>query len=111
MQNHIEHMTTERTYPYSPGFQRLSDTSREAAESVKDSARTKRGKILAEMQRVPLCGMTIDEAAVLLKCQTGTASARMRELELHGDIQKTTQRRRTRAGKTAVVYFLVGAWK
>lgn len=98
-------------YPETPGYQQGSSTSQAAAISMISNSRTKRAQIMREMEKTRLCGMTIDEAAVLLDCQTGSASARMRELELGGDIVKSTATRKTRFGKRAKVYYLQGAWK
>ncbi len=97
------------SYPYLPGFQPHSETSREAAASVaKNTANTMRVKVLnflsTDLGRG--IGLTIDEAAVVLDCVPGTASARMRELELTGFIKKSEQTRKTRMQKNAKVYFL-----
>lgn len=98
-------------YPDTPGYQRGSETSQAAAVSMIQNSKTKRAQIVKEMSKQGFCGMTIDEAAVLLDCQTGTASARMRELELGGEIIKSTATRKTRFGKKARVYYLKSAWK
>lgn len=98
-------------YPETPGYQQGSGTSQAAAISMIVNSKTKRAQIMREMERIRLCGMTIDEAAVLLDCQTGSASARMRELELSGEIVKSTATRKTRFDKQAKVYYLQGAWK
>lgn len=98
-------------YPETPGYQQGSRTSRAAAISMIQNSKTKRAQIMREMEKTRLCGMTIDEAAMLLDCQTGSASARMRELELGGEIVKSTATRKTRFGKQAKVYYITGAWK
>ncbi len=103
-------------YPESPGFQFGSETSEQAAKAVVSTAQSHREKLL-EFFKSPLgkgIGLTIDEAAVFLKkefkrdIQTGSASARMRQLELIGVIVKSKVTRQTRAKKRAVVYFLKG---
>lgn len=103
-------------YPQLPGFQAMSDTSREAAASMTSTANS-HAEALREYFTSPLgkgIGLTIDEAAVFLAkkfkqdIQTGSASARMRGLELLGIISKSKSRRTTRAKKKAFVYFLKG---
>lgn len=92
-------------YPNTPGYQRDSSTSAAAAESVKPTAATMRGKILRLLKN-SIDGFTIDQIAVFLGCQTGTSSARMRELELQGLIIKSGKTRLTRAKKSAKIYYL-----
>lgn len=103
-------------YPLLPGFQAGSETSREAAIDAVTSGNQKREILLAYF-KTDLgkgIGLTIDEAAVFLKketkedVQTGTASARIREMELLGLICKSDKTRQTRAKKRAKVYFLKG---
>lgn len=103
-------------YPQLPGFQAGSETSEAAAKDVAKSGNEKRECLLKyfQCQMGKGLGMTIDEAAQHLSkefkenVQTGTASARIRELELMGIIVKSTMTRTTRARKRAKVYFLKG---
>ena len=96
------------TYPSNPGYQRDSSTSKAAAESVVSTAATMRSRILRLLGN-SADGFTIDQIAVFLKCQTGTSSARMRELELQGLIIKSDRTRLTRAKKSAKIYYLKAA--
>ena len=90
-------------YPDQASYQKNSFTSKEAAKSINSKAGTMRDTILSNINS---SGITIDEAAVLLDCQTGTASARMRELELKDNIVKSDNTRLTRAHKKARIYFI-----
>jgi len=94
-----------------PPFQSHSDTSFEAAASVVGLSKTQRDKILTHLRLgVGMAiGITIDEAAVILDCQTGTASARIRDLERDEMIIKSDERRNTRSGRGAYVYYISGA--
>lgn len=105
------------SYPQFPGFQSGSETSRDAAEEVGKGSANVKQELLLKFFTSDLgkgIGLTIDEAAVYLKretkedVQTGTASARMRGLELLGFIVKSSKTRTTRAKKRARVYFLRG---
>lgn len=95
-------------------YQRGSDTSREAAEKVSNSAGI-RAMVLAHIKAEGRAGATIDEVAIYLSdalgrmVAPGTASARVKELEDAGAICKTPERRKTRSGRNAVVY-LAGRW-
>ena len=93
------------TYPDAPGYQKHSSTSKAAAESVAPTAATMRDKVIRLLGH-SADGFTIDQIAVFLKCQTGTASARMRELELSGLITKSDKTRLTRAKKSSKIYYL-----
>lgn len=108
-------MIQAHEYPEGAGYQKGSETSREAALNLTDSGYQKR-KVFEWMQARAGLGATIDEAAVFLSDLTrrdvppGTASARMRELEMAQKIKKTGQRRATRTGRTAVVYLTEAAY-
>lgn len=111
----LNRLTMEASvYPESPGYQRHSDTSREAADKLTGQGLQHR-LILEAMTRNGMKGLTIDEAAAMLTdhlerhIHSGTAAARMGELEKAGKVCKTPQRRKTRSGRNAVVY-LKGSW-
>lgn len=93
---------------FMPPYQRHSDTSKAAAESMVSESATQRGNILNYMRQLVKNGfndgLTIDEAAERFNLQTGTASARMGELEKIGIIKKTDLVRKTRSGRNARVY-------
>lgn len=102
------------SYPHNPGYQAGSETSEAAAINLTGKDRAN-ATILSWMERKGEFGMTIDEASVLLsevferQIPPGTASARMRELELTDKISKTPKKRRTRTGSPANVY-IIGTW-
>ena len=90
-------------YPNAPGHVAGSDTSEAAADSVEDTAASMRARVLWAIERRGAYGTTDDELEVLLGMRHQTVSARRRELELLDAIHKTTERRKTRSGRTAAV--------
>jgi predicted transcriptional regulator len=92
--------------PYNdhPPFVAGSDTSELAAESMADIAGSIREQVYGWMARRGDHGATDDEIERALAIRHQTASARRRELELIGRVQKTDQRRRTSSGRSAAVY-------
>jgi hypothetical protein len=99
------HSVADGTYP---GFQTHSETSREAAAHVHrtGSAASQRGRVLAQLGRGPA---TIHELAAMLDVVDGTASARVRELTLAGEIERTAFHRLNPSGVRAVLWRLVGS--
>lgn len=89
------------TAPYVAG----SETSQAAAESV-DGAKL-RGIVLACLRTWAAKGMTCDEVEASLGMRHQTASARIRELALSGAIVDSGTRRKTRSGRSAVVWLAV----
>lgn len=49
-------------------------------------------------------GMTVDELEVLSHSAHQTASARVHDLEARGDVYNTGKKRKTRSGRTAIVW-------
>jgi hypothetical protein len=90
------------TYPQTAGFQSHSDTSREAAEKL--DASTLRGKIFERIAIMGAGGLTIDDVSIIFDIVPGTASARIRELEMSDKIIKTKQKRQTRHRRQAYLY-------
>lgn len=84
-----------------PPFVAGSDTSEDAAESMKSSAASLRAKILREITKQP---STCDEIEVTLKMRHQTASARIRELAIAGRIVDSNIKRRTRSKRKAIVW-------
>ncbi len=80
---------------------KVQDTSREALQSQKDKAPTDCGTILSQLKRKP---MTCDELETLLNLSHQTASARVRDLSMRGDIKDSGKRRNTRTGRKAIVW-------
>ena len=91
-------------YPNAPGFQRVSDTSRAAAESVVVSAAVWRGRVLEAIRAAGREGATADGIAALFGTQHNTTSPRVTELSLSGLIRDSGRRRLTRSGRHAVVW-------
>lgn len=96
------------------GYRHESDTSREAAEKL-TTAQRNRALALDFIKSKGREGATIDEVCVFLSEMLGrevppnAISGRFSELVDAGAICKTPLRRKTRSGKTAVVYY-VGRW-
>lgn len=86
----------------------VQETSRMALESQKDKAPGDCEKILEQLVQKPL-GMTCDELEVLLMMSHQTTSARVRDLAMRGSIRDNGKRRKTRTGRTAIVWEAVGA--
>lgn len=99
----------------SPGFRHESDTSREAADKLTTAQKNQR-LALEYIRQQGLTGATIDELSEYLTKLTGKAvppnaiSGRFIELEEKGLVSKTPGRRKTRAGRAAVVY-VAGSWR
>jgi hypothetical protein len=90
-------------YPDSPGYA-PTDTSKEAAESIKPSASKIRTRILSELQIRGSTGATCDELEQAHNLSHQTASARLREMAMKGDIYDSLYRRPTRSGRKAIVW-------
>jgi predicted transcriptional regulator len=89
-------------YPNSPGYVRDSSTSLEAAKSMEGLAGNLRAKIRLFIERSK--GATCDEVESAMDLRHQTASARITELRLLGEIEKTEIKRATRSGRAAYVY-------
>lgn len=89
--------------PKKPKAPVVQETSREALKSQKDKAPTDCGAILARLKR-GRTGLTCDELETLLSMSHQTASARLRDLAMRGDILDSGKRRKTRTGRTAIVW-------
>lgn len=91
-------------YPLLP-FVKDSDTSAEAAARA-HTAQRDRQRVLAYMLDCKDEGATDDEIEIALGLLHQTASARRRELELKGIVERTGRRRPTRSGRSAGVYIV-----
>lgn len=89
--------------PKKPKAPVVQETSREALKSQKDKAPTDCGAILARLKR-GRTGLTCDALETLLSMSHQTASARLRDLAMRGDILDSGKRRKTRTGRTAIVW-------
>jgi predicted transcriptional regulator len=91
------------SYPEVPGFVQGSDTSIAAAARLESSAASMRARVVNYVRDNP-AGVTCDEIEAALEMRHQTASARVREACLAGQIEVTADRRTTRSGSTARVY-------
>jgi hypothetical protein len=97
-------------YPNRPGYVRGSDTSAAAADSLDDKKLTQlRGRVYAHVKALAAKGATCDEVEVAMNLPHQTASARLRELQLGGFVHINQEKRKTRSGRAAHVYFAVRA--
>lgn len=94
-------------YPEAPGHVKGSETSKAAAEGTRSSASSMRAKVWAHAFAMGGYGIICDEIEVELRMRHQTASARIRELELSGDLIKTPHKRLTRSNSEARVYVAV----
>ena len=94
--------------PYNgqPPFVAGSTTSAAAAESIAPTAGAIRERVLDMVRGCGVFGATCDEVEKLLDLRHQTASARLRELVLRGQIVDSKRQRETRSGRQAVVYVL-----
>lgn len=89
-----------------PPHVKTSDSSREAAIQIKESSSSLRMRILNLIMKSG--SMTCDEVEVKTGLRHQTASARIRELVLKGFIEDSSERRKTRSGRNAVIYKIRG---
>lgn len=83
-------------------FSGFHGTSRNAAESLRETARSMERRVYAFI--VSQQGATCDEIEIALGMKHQTASARIRGLVLKRLIRKTRLRRDTRSGRDAIVW-------
>lgn len=91
-------------------FARGSDTSRAAADSMREHAGAQRRAVLALFRSAGSRGLTCDEAEELSGKRHQSISARVRELARDGEIVRTEERRPTRSGRMAHVYLYRRPW-
>lgn len=87
-----------------PLFNRGSDTSREAAESIAKDTNRLRRLVLEEIRDGG--GLTCDECEERLNLRHQTCSARVHELMEAGRIRDSGMRRKTRSGRNATVWVM-----
>jgi hypothetical protein len=88
-----------------------TDTSADAARSMRHSAQWLRHLIYGAVADAGLTGMTCDEVEAALDLRHQTASARVHELAAAGKFVRTLRRRRTRSGRHAAVYVADIHWR
>jgi hypothetical protein len=84
-----------------PPHQRHSETSREAAEEIQPKVGHLQGKVFAALRLNP---GTDEELMYRIPMAANTLRPRRRELQLMGLIEDSGYRRKTRAGKYAVIW-------
>lgn len=94
-----------RVYPNVPGY-RDDDTSRQAAESVKDRSSQLRDRCLRMVRQAPR-GCTADETAAALNETVLSIRPRFTELLRLGHIRDSGHRRRNESGRSAKVWVAV----
>ena len=88
----------------SPPSARGSDTSRQAARSVRKTIGTDEERVYSLIARRGYVGATDDELEIALGLRHQNASARRRTLELKQRVIKLESTRPTRSGRQAHVY-------
>jgi hypothetical protein len=91
-------------YPIDPGY-KGTDTSFDAAESMKVNAGTLRKYVIEELKVSP-AGLTADECADRLRESILSIRPRFSELRNFGLIQDSGKRGLNRSGKHAIVWIL-----
>lgn len=91
-------------YDGTPPHVRGSETSKEAAESIKPKAAILRARCLSVVEASGINGATCDEVEAATGLLHQSASARVRELVQMGAIMPNGERRLTRSGRSAQVY-------
>lgn len=84
-------------------FELGSETSQEAAESMRASANTLRLTVLREIQASPN-GLTDEEIQQRLKMNPNTERPRRIELVIAGAVRPSTRKRPTASGRLATVW-------
>jgi len=87
-----------------PPYARYSDTSREAAESMRDSAPSYEALVLNYIRETESYGATADECLHALGLTHQNGSARVSTLAKKQLIIRTNRKRMTRSGRRAYVY-------
>lgn len=95
-------------YPDAPGFRPgAPETSREAAESIADEAKTIELRLLAIVRAAGVHGVTADEAAAIARLPNAYASRpRLSTLRARGKIADSGARRKNASGRRAAVWTL-----
>jgi hypothetical protein len=90
--------------PEGPPFVSTSQTSAEAAESVREGAAELRERVYSALKRVWPEGLTDEQMQQALGMQGNTQRPRRRELEQRGLVRDSGERRFTTSGRRAVVW-------
>jgi len=96
----LDLFNTPPTLPYQPH----SDTSRDAAESCRESAETMRSKVLAFIRLLGAFGATDEGICTALGMNPSTARPRRVELVERGLVMSSGRTRETQSGRRATVW-------
>jgi len=102
--DHDDNAIHRQPYGGKPPFEKTSDTSKAASESVIGAAVSIRLRVLHLIVQTRSHGATDDEIEEALGLRHQTASARRRELVLNGRVEDSGLRRNTRSGRSATVW-------
>lgn len=93
-------------FEWAAGYQKGSDTSKEAAEKLTNSGKLARmRKQVLDVFNKSLFGLTADEVATIMGLPVTSVRPRVTELcNIFGLIDKTTERRKNVSGMSAAVY-------
>jgi hypothetical protein len=94
-----------------PPYVAHSDTSKAAAESMREGAAYQRQTVLAHITECGMDGATSDEVEAKLTMRHQSASARFVDLARLDLIVDSKQRRKTRSGRTAAVWVARSIWE
>lgn len=89
-----------------PPAQQHSETSREAADGIKETAATMRWSVLKALKAAQL-GMTDEEIQTALSMNPSTERPRRVELVRMGLVRDSGRTRSTRSGRKAVVWLAI----
>ena len=92
------------TYPHDPGFQN-TDTSKNAASSMKDKAETLRIQSYKAI-KTSRSGLTADEVAFSIRKSILAIRPRITELKMQGAIIDSGIRRENSTGRNAAVFII-----
>lgn len=84
-----------------------TDTSAAAAASIAEIAPTIEAAVLERIRESAGFGQTCDEIEIAMVLSHQCASARLRALSLSGKIADLGERRPTRSGRKAIVWYAV----
>lgn len=88
-------------------YQRHSDTSRAAAERIEPARDTLRAEVFSYIVQAGLSGATDEEISEALAIPGNTERPRRVELVEGGHVDDSLRRRKTRSGRSAVVWVAV----
>lgn len=94
----------QAAYGATPPYQKHSETSRAAAESVKPTAETRRQEVLAFLKSRGAHGATDEEGQLALAMEGNTYRPRRVELTAAGLVVESAEKRKTTTGRKAVVW-------